>query len=89
MIERKERRIRTIRPVFVDGIEPGTYSALTVDFSKSGLCVVTNLSVEPGQEIELFSDHLWHEPQLAKVLWKTPVVADSSKVGMSLKPANR
>ena len=88
MIER-EKRIKIIRPVYVEGINEGSYSALAVNFSKKGLCVITNLDVEVNQELELFSGHLWHEPQTARVLWKSHMVSDSNKIGMSLTPANK
>lgn len=85
MKERKDKRVKAVRPVYVEGFEEGTYSAISLDFSKGGLCMVTNLDLQPGQTFKLYSDHLWWKETVdAKAVWRKPVVAQSNKVGFSL-----
>jgi len=83
MIPRREERDRMVRPVYIEGRQHGTYSALSIDVSECGLCLVTNVDINPGDTLTVYSKHIWPEPRTAVAVWKTRVVSESSRVGLS------
>jgi len=81
---RREERRAAIRPVYFSGIVTGGYTALTLDTSRCGLCVLTDLAVSLGQNVTLVSKALWKEPVKAEVVWKSNGLSDGYKVGLKL-----
>ena len=88
MMPRREDRDRMVRPVFVEGMKVGTYSALSLDVSECGLCMMTNIDIKLGDAITVFLKDTWPEPRKAVAVWKTPVVSESKRVGFSLCPSH-
>ena len=88
MITRREERDKMVRPVFVEGMKVGTYSALSLDVSECGLCMVTNIDLKPGDAITIYSKDLWKEPMKAVAVWSAHVVSQSNRVGLSLCPSH-
>jgi len=81
---RGEERRLVIRPVYFSGIVTGAYTALTLDSSSSGLCVLTDLNVAPGQNVTLVSRSLWSEPVSAVAVWKSGDMVDGYRVGFRI-----
>jgi hypothetical protein len=80
---RKEERTIAFKPVIVFGIN-GSYSAISMNYSRSGLAMITNLDVSPGDSLKISCESFWREPKEAVVVWESRISKSSKKVGLSL-----
>jgi hypothetical protein len=80
---RKERRTVAFKPINVYGID-GSYSAISMNYSKCGLAMITNLDVSPGDSLRVSCESFWEKPRNAVVIWENQISNSSKKVGLSL-----
>ena len=85
---RKEDRKKIVRPVYFHG-EGGTGRfAFSVNYSSSGLCIITNRPIAAGDTVRLLSSFFWQGPREAVAVWSKEDRHDIAWVGMSLSPLN-
>jgi hypothetical protein len=83
MAERKEERIKAFSPIDVYGINK-PYSAISLNYSKGGLGMITNLDVSPGDSLKISCNHFWSEPKSAVVVWVKKINMTSKRVGLEI-----
>ena len=83
MGERKEERIKAFSTIDVYGIDK-PYSAISLDYSRRGLGMITNLDISPGDSLKVSCPHFWSEPKNAVVVWVKPINETSKRVGLEL-----
>ena len=82
--DRQEDRTKVAKELHVLGEDRGHYTAVTVDVSDCGVCMVTNRNVTPGQMVRIYSEELWPVPVKAKAVWKAHLACETSRVGLAI-----
>ena len=82
--KRKETRISSSRPIKVLDTDVKEYTALSMNYSKCGLAMVTNLDISPGDCLRVDCDSFWAEPQNAVVVWVRHLSSSHITTGLSL-----
>lgn len=83
-MERKEKRINSSRNIDVLGVDSSDYTAISINYSKCGVGIITNLDLSPGDSLKVSCDRLWPEPMDAIVIWVNPISPTHKKTGLSL-----
>lgn len=84
--ERREKRIAIVKPVYFEGEDAAKDFAISVNLSKSGICLITSLDVIPGQEMTVYSKFLWPGPKRAIAAWSSRLSPRVSRAGFTLHP---
>jgi len=77
-----------MKPVYFAGEETAKNFAVSVNISRSGICVITSLEVNPGQEVTVYSKFLWPDTIKAITAWSRNLGPGVNKVGFVLCPAH-
>jgi len=80
--DRQEDRKKLAKQLYVLGDDRGHYTAVTVDISDCGVCMVTNRDVRPGQTVRIYSEDLWPVPVKARAVWRSHLACETSRVGL-------
>lgn len=86
--ERREKRTAIVKPVYFEGEDAARDFAISVNSSRSGICIITSLDVIPGQEMTVHSKFLWPDPREATAVWSSRLSPRVSRIGFALSPKN-
>jgi len=82
--DRQEYRTKVAKQLHVLEEDKGHYTAVTVDVSDCGVCMVTNRDVSPGQRVRIYSEDLWPVPVNAKAVWRSHLACETCRVGLTI-----
>ena len=83
---RKEKRSHIMKPVYFFEEEIAKNFAVSINLSRSGMCIITSLEVTPGQEVTVYSKFLWPDPRKAIATWSRNLGPGVNKAGFTLCP---
>ncbi len=67
-----------------DNIKSVSTSGITLNVSDSGMCFYTNVPLQEGKEINIFSKAIWENPKKGMVKWCRKITEELYRVGVTV-----
>lgn len=81
---RKETRRVSHESIVVHGRDRLSYMAMSINYSKCGLGIITNLDISQGDLLTVSCSDFWPEPKSGTVVWVKATSYGIRKAGLSL-----